>query len=178
LSLLHEPILVAGAFFAFFLAIIFYVRFEISIKTDDLPTIDLKNSKVVTQFKEHISKFDKEYKALKATFNTIAESSVFKQERNRIISVYLNKILIDASNAASSLVKTNQQLAEKLQDIVNYEHDRLRARIDLQDLEIEFKAGGSKGKNKYDKEYEELQKKYDDTIDGVETLLSEISYYI
>lgn len=32
LSMLQEPFLVAGALFAFFLAVIFYVRFEISIK--------------------------------------------------------------------------------------------------------------------------------------------------
>jgi len=178
LSILHEPFLVAGAFFAFFLAIIFYVRFEISIKPEDLPAIDLKNSKAVVQFKEHISKFDQEYKALQHAFKTITDSPAFKQERNRIISLYLNKILTDASNVASGLVRSNPQLAEKFQDVVNYEHERLRSRIDLQDLEIEFKTGGSKGKSKYDKEYEELEKKYNEAVDGVETLLSEVSYYI
>ena len=40
------------------------------------------------------------------------------------------------------------------------------------------RTGGSKGKSKYDKEYEELEKKYNEAVDGVETLLSEVSYYI
>jgi len=178
LSMLQEPLLVAGALFAFFLAVIFYVRFEVSITKVDKPAVDLKSASAVTLFNQHIKKFEKELKELENAYKIIKEASIFKQERSNKISLYLNKTLQEASNVASSLIKSNPALAEKLQDIVNYEQERLRAVLDLQDLEIEFKAGGSKGKAKYDKERGELQQNYDDAVDGVETMKSEVSSYI
>jgi len=178
LSMLQEPLLVAGALFAFFLAVIFYVRFEVSITKVDKPAVDIKSSSAVTLFNQHMKKFEKELKELQNAYKIIKEASVFKQERSNKISLYLNKTLQEASNVASSLIKSNAAIAEKLQDIVNYAQEKLRAVLDLQDLEIEFKAGGSKGKTKYDKEREEYQKKYGDAVDGVEILQLEVSSYI
>lgn len=178
LSMLHEPLLVAGALFAFFLAVIFYVRFEISITKVNKPATDLKSSTTVAAFNQHIKRFEKELKELQNAYKIIRDASVFKQERSNKISLYLNKTLQEASNVAGLLKKTNPALAERLQDIVDYETEKLHATIDLQDLEIEFKVGGSKGKGKYDKEREDYQRKYDDAVDGVEALQSETASFI
>jgi oligosaccharyltransferase complex subunit alpha (ribophorin I) len=174
ISMLQEPLLVAGALFAFFVAVMVYVRFEINITKTSKPAVDAKSASAVALFNTHIKKFEKELKELQNAYKIIKEPSIFKQERSNKLSLYINKTLQEAANTAGSIVKTNAALAEKLQDIVNYEQDRLRATLDLQDLEIEFKAGGSKGKGKYDKEREEYQQKLDEAVDGVDTLLAEL----
>lgn len=94
----------------------------------------------MTAFNQAIKKFDKELKELQNAFKIIKEASTFKQERSNKISLYINKALAEASSAANSVSKTNPALAEKLQDIVSYEQERLRATIDLQDLELEFRC--------------------------------------
>lgn len=177
-SMLHEPLLVAGAFFTFFLAVMAYMRFEISITKTNSPEADARATKTVADFRGAVSKFEREFKSLQSQFKSAADTAAYRTDRARLVQNNLNKNLQDASNYANTLSRSHPTLAERLQEAVAHQYDRVRSAIDLQDIEMEFKAGGSKGKAKFDKEREELQRKFDDAVDSAESILAELVSYI
>lgn len=175
LSMLHEPLLVTGAFFCFILAIMAYVRINISITKGSTTPVeqDLKYQKVLTRFREILDARNREYANLDALQKSVSDPTQLKVDRSRIIDVRFQPLKQEVGHLIHSLSKINPSLADKLRAIEDLETSRLDAKLALQDLDVSFRGNAIK-KPRYEKEKEELQTTIYSTMSEIAQLAEEL----
>jgi len=163
LSMLQEPFLIIVAFLFFFLFIMFFVRFELAItkKTVDAE-VDAKLASFLDSFKKQVLvPFNEEFKRLRLSDNPAASENV-------------KQTIQKGNNQALKATKLNEFVGEKLNELVYHLRDQLDAKLELISLDKEFRQAGGKGKAKYDKEKDDLEKKLTDAEDQVQQIVDQI----
>lgn len=161
-SMLQEPLLVAGAFFFFFLTIMFFVRFELSITKKSTGASDALLASALESFRKQIlNPFRDEFRDLQKTEN----SSVADR-----IRVTIQK----GNNVLQQVTKINPTVGDKLDELTGLMREQLEAQLDLIALEKEFKRAGGKGKTKYDSEKAEKESRLSGAIDDFEVTVDQL----
>ena len=176
-SMLHEPILLVGAFFTFFLFVMLYSRLEFNIgsKKQTSPNAD-KVDDILFRLKDLNEQRAEVHQALDQALTELHGSSTpdaYNNKRSNL-NTQLASFKRDVTKLITALEDLDNETAKRLQDLEKREDAKTQAQSQVHDNEFNHKVKKSGTKDSYEKAKDNAERAYAAADEEVDNLVTDL----